>query len=188
MAAGNFNVYGGIYRDVTLVIKDKLYIPMQGSASHEGGTFVTTPSVSEKLGVVRVQTWVKNDYPQPKNCMLNTYIIDASNKVMQVIKTKAAINPKQLYKFDQTFKPVKNPQLWSPESPYIYKVWSEVTDGDRVTDSYTSPLGFRWFRWDYNENFLYVNGKKMVIHGGNRHQEYPWLGRRNTQMDNGNGF
>ena len=47
MAAGNFNVYGGIYRDVTLVLKDRLYIPMQGSASHEGGTFVTTPKVTE---------------------------------------------------------------------------------------------------------------------------------------------
>ena len=176
MAAGNFNVYGGIYRDVTLVIKDKLYIPMQGSASHEGGTFVTTPAVSEKQGIVRVQTWVKNDYSQPKTCILNTYIIDASNNVIKVLKTKYTINPKQLYKFDQTFKPVKNPRLWSPESPYIYKVWSELTDGDKVTDSYASPLGFRWFRWDYIENFLYLNGNKMTIHGGNRHQEYPWLG------------
>jgi beta-galactosidase len=176
MAAGNFNVYGGIYRDVALVIKDKLYIPMQGSATHEGGTFVTTPAVSEKQGVVRVQTWVKNDYSQPKNCVLNTYIIDAANKIVQVLKTKYTINPKQLYKFDQTFKPVKNPSLWSPETPYIYKVWSEVTDGSKVTDSYSSPLGFRWFRWNYVENFLYINGRKTIIHGGNRHQEYPWLG------------
>jgi hypothetical protein len=69
----------------------------------------------------------------------------------------------------------------------MYKVWSELTDGSRVADNYTSPLGFRWFRWDYTENFLYVNGKKMVIHGGNRHQEYPWLGdaipRWITEMD-----
>jgi beta-galactosidase/beta-glucuronidase len=45
LAAGDFEVYGGIYRDVKLVIKDKLFIPMQGSATHEGGTFVTTPRV-----------------------------------------------------------------------------------------------------------------------------------------------
>jgi beta-galactosidase len=51
-----------------------------------------------------------------------------------------------------------------------------VLDGTRKTDGFTSPLGFRWFRWDYKEDFLYVNGKKTVIHGGNRHQEYPWLG------------
>jgi beta-galactosidase len=176
MAAGNFNVYGGIYRDVTIVFKSKLHIPMQGSASHEGGTFVTTPQVSEKEGVVRVQTWVKNDYAGKKNCTLQTTILDATNKMVQVIKSTSVINPGQLFKFDQTFKPVKSPHLWSTEDPYLYKVSSEVFDGASLTDTYSSPLGFRWFRWDYKENFLYVNGKKMVIHGGNRHQEYPWLG------------
>ena len=63
MAAGNFDVYGGIYRDVTLVLKNSLYIPMQGSAAHEGGTFITTPVVNENEGIVNIQTWVKNDSP-----------------------------------------------------------------------------------------------------------------------------
>jgi len=176
MAAGNFNVYGGIYRDVTLVLKDKLYIPMQGSVNHEGGTFITTPQVSEKKGVVRVQTWVKNDNAEKKNCTLITSVADADGKIVQVIKSDAVIDPGQLYKFDQISKPVKNPNLWSNENPYMYKVHSEVRDGKKVVDNYTSPLGFRWFWWDYKEDFLYINGKKIVIHGGNRHQEYPWLG------------
>jgi beta-galactosidase len=176
MSAGNFDVYGGIYRDVTLVLKDNLFIPMQGSASHEGGTFVTTPQVSEKECVVRVQTWVKNDNPQKKSCTLQNSIVDATNKIVQVIKSEAVINPGQLYKFDQTSKPIKNQHLWSNEDPYLYKIYTQVIDGKTVADTYTSPLGFRWFRWDFKENFLYVNGKKMVIHGGNRLQEYPWLG------------
>jgi beta-galactosidase len=176
MAAGNFNVYGGIYRDVTIVLKNSLYIPMQGSASHEGGTFVTTPQVSEKEGIVRVQTWLKNDYQQKKSCTMQTSIFDAANNLVQVIKTNADVTPGQLFKFDQTFKPIKNPHLWSNEDPYLYRVYSEVLTGKDIVDSYTSPLGFRWFSWDYKENFLYVNGKKMMIHGGNRHQEYPWLG------------
>jgi beta-galactosidase len=176
MAAGNFNVYGGIYRDVTIVLKNKLYIPMQGSASHEGGTYVTTPRLSAKEGVVRVQTWVKNDNPEKKICSLQTSIFDANNRIVQVLKTNAEINPGQEFKFDQSSKPVQNPHLWSSEDPYLYRIYSEVIDGKDVADTYTSPLGFRWFRWDYDENFLYVNDKKMVIHGGNRHQEYPWLG------------
>ncbi len=176
LAAGNFDVYGGIYRDVTLVLKDKLFIPMQGSASHEGGTFITTPQVSEKEGVVRVQTWVKNDNQGKKSCTLQTSIADATDKIVQVIKSDAIINSGQVYKFDQTFKPIKNPHLWSNEDPCLYKVYTQVMDGKTITDIYSSPLGFRWFRWDYKENFLYVNGKKMLIHGGNRHQEYPWLG------------
>jgi beta-galactosidase len=176
MAAGNFNVYGGIYRDVTIVLKDKLYIPMQGSAAHEGGTFVTTPVVTGKQGIVRVQTWVKNDYDQTKNCTLRTIIADNGNNIVQEIVSKASIKPGELYRFDQLSKPIKNPRLWSNDDPYLYKVYSEVTDGKILTDNYESPLGFRWFKWDYNENFLYVNGKKMIVHGGNRHQEYPWLG------------
>lgn len=176
LAAGDFNTYGGIYRDVTIVIKDKLFIPMQGSATHEGGTFVTTPKVSEKEGIVRVQTWVKNDNPDKKSCTLQTSITDSSNNIVQVIKTEADINPGELYRFDQTFKPVKNPHLWSIDDPYNYKVLSRVMDGKTLTDDYTSTLGFRWFKWDYKENLLYLNGKKVLIHGGNRHQEYPWLG------------
>jgi beta-galactosidase len=176
MTAVDFNVYGGIPRSVNIVLKDKLYIPMQGSASHEGGTFVTTPRVSEKEGIVRVQTWVKNDYPRQKECILKTYILDGANTIIQVLKSEFSINPGQLYRFDQTFKPVKNPHLWSPDDPYLYKVYSEVIEGKNVADNYITPLGFRWFRWDYKENFLYVNNKKIVIHGGNLLQEYPWLG------------
>ena len=175
-SVGNFDIYGGIYRDVTLILKDKLFIPMQGSATHEGGTFITTPLVSEKEAVVRVQTWVKNDNLLKKTCTLQTTIADSADKVVQVIKTEAVINAGELYKFDQTTKPIKNPHLWSNDYPYLYKVYSQVIDGKTVTDNYSSPLGFRWFKWDYKENFLYVNGKKIIIHGGNRYQDYPWLG------------
>lgn len=176
MTAGNFNVYGGIYRDVTLVLKNKIYIPMQGSASHEGGTFITTPGLNEKSGVVRIQTWVKNDDSQTKECTLQTTILDGSGRTVQVVKSSASVKPGELYRFDQLTKPVKPPHLWSPGDPYLYKAVSEVSDGKQVFDTYSSTFGFRWFRWDYKENFLYVNGKKTVLHGGNRHQEYPWLG------------
>ena len=176
MSAGNFDVYGGIYRDVTLVLKNNLYIPMQGSASHEGGTFITTPALTEKSGVVRVQTWVKNENKSSRKCQLKTSVIDASGKVIAVMTAKKEVAAGELYRFDQTSRPVKNPRLWSHDDPYLYKVYSELTEGGKVTDTYSSPLGFRWFHWDYEEDFLYLNGEKMVIHGGNRHQEYPWVG------------
>jgi hypothetical protein len=46
----------------------------------------------------------------------------------------------------------------------------------RLVDEIESPLGFRWFHWDYENNDLWLNGKKMPIRGFNRHQEYPWVG------------
>jgi hypothetical protein len=176
LAAGEFDVYGGIYRDVKLVLKDNLYIPMQGSAMHEGGTYISTPQVSEKEGIVRVQTWVKNDNQTKKNCTLQTTITDASDKIIQVLKSESAIEPGQIFRFDQIFKPVKNPHLWSPENTYLYTARSQVIDEKTTVDEYTTTFGFRWFRWDFKENYLYLNGAKMVIHGGNRQQSYPWLG------------
>jgi beta-galactosidase len=187
MVPDSFDVYGGIYRNVKLVITDKLFIPMQGSASHEGGTFITTPGLSEKEGVVRVQTWVRNDNLLKKSCVLLSSITDADNKILQVIKSEAVINPGELYKFDQTSKLVRKPHLWSTEDPYLYKVNCQVLDGKTVVDAYTSPFGFRWFRWDEKDKSLYLNDKKIAIHGGIRYQDYPWLGDATpewiTEMD-----
>jgi len=175
-ADGGYYEYGGIIRNVKLVLKDQLYIPMQGSASHEGGTFVTTPSVSEKEAVIRVQTWVKNDYTVKKNCTLQTTIFDASNKSVQVVSTQSAIDPGKVFMFDQTFKPLKTPHLWSPENPYLYVLKSEVIDGNSVVDVYNTSLGIRSVSWDNVSKSIIVNGRKIELKGGNRRQDYPWIG------------
>ncbi len=152
LSEGDFNVSCGIYRDVRLVLKNKLFIPMQGSATHEGGTLITTPGVSEKEGVVKIRTWVKNDYPQSRTCLLQTSISDMSGQVIQIIKTEMSIDAGQLYMFGQTSKPVKNPQLWSVEDPYLYTINSEVIDKKDVVDACTSSFGFRWFNIDEKNN------------------------------------
>jgi hypothetical protein len=176
LAEGNFNVSCGIYRNVTLVVKNRLYIPMQGSALHEGGTLIATPGISEKESIVNVKTWVKNDYAETRSCLLQTSIIDMNNQVVQVIKTEAEINAGQLYRFNQFSKPIKNPHLWSVEDPYLYTVNSEVIDKKEVVDSCSSPLGLRWFRIDEKDTSVYLNDRKIELTGVNRHQEYPWLG------------
>ena len=176
LSEGDFNVSCGIYRDVRLVLKNKLFIPMQGSATHEGGTLITTPGVSEKEGVVKIRTWVKNDYPQSRTCLLQTSISDMSGQVIQIIKTEMSIDAGQLYMFGQTSKPVKNPQLWSVEDPYLYTINSEVIDKKDVVDACTSSFGFRWFKIDEKNNTFYLNDKKIELKGVIRHQEYPWLG------------
>ncbi len=89
---------------------------------------------------------------------------------------KKTLAPGELAEFDQTSQPIAHPHLWSPESPYVYTVVSEVWDGGVAVDSFVSPLGIREFKWDYASNRLILNGKKVLIHGSNRHQEYPWLG------------
>jgi dienelactone hydrolase len=176
MTAGNFDVYGGIYRDVRLVVRDRLSVPFQGAADHEGGTFVTTPAVTDDRASVEVKTWVRNDYPDARTCTLVTTVQDAAgNSILESTSTES-IAPGAIREFTQRLGPVAKPHLWSPDTPYLYRVTTEVRDGRRVADTYDSPLGFRWFHWNHDEKRLYLNGKKLVLRGINRHQEYPWLG------------
>lgn len=176
MSAGNFDVYGGIYRDVRIVIKDRLHIPFQGSYKHQGGTFVTTPSASQEEATVRIRTWVRNDNPTAQECELRTIIVDADGAVVQGLTATRYIQPGELAEYDQTSSPIAHPHLWSPETPYMYAVVSEVRQAGEAVDCFESPLGIREFRWDYGSNRLILNGRKVIIHGSNRHQEYPWLG------------
>lgn len=144
------NGSGGIYGDIKLILKDKLYIPIQGVASHEGETAITTPLVSEKEGTVRIQTYVKNDYSQKTLCSLLTTITDTAGKIVQVLKSEADIDPGQLFKFEQISKTIKNPHLWSIADPYLYKIESSVMREKIVSDTYSSPLYFRFFKADEN--------------------------------------
>jgi beta-galactosidase len=176
MSAGNFDVYGGIYRDVRLVITDRLYIPFQGSYQHQGGTFVTTPRVSPDAAEVRIRTWVKNDYSVARECELRTILVDAAGAEVQRMTARKSLAAGELAEFDQTSRPIAHPHLWSPEMPYMYTVVSEVCRDGAAVDCFESPLGVREFKWDYDSNRLILNGTRVIIHGSNRHQEYPWLG------------
>ena len=176
MSAGNFDVYGGITRDVRLVIKENIYVPFQGSYKHEGGTFVFTPSVNKKEGKVAVKTFVKNESDKNKNVKVKTIITDSENLVVSNIETVKNINPGSIERFVQEDFLVKSPRLWSPDSPYIYNVFTEIYNDEKLTDTYYSPLGFRWYYWNYNTNKLFLNNREIHLHGQNRHEEFVWLG------------
>lgn len=176
MTAGNFNVYGGIYRDVRLVVKDALHFPYQGNAQHEGGVWITTPGTSEASGMVRVRSWVRNDHPTPQQATLITEIRDPDGVVIATLQEKRSIAPREVAVFDQQSSPIAKPRLWSPDVPNLYQVTSRLLRGDNLVETLSNPLGFRWFRWDHDADRLILNDKPIVIAGTNRHQDYPWLG------------
>lgn len=176
MTAGNWNVYGGIYRDVRIVMTDKLHVPFQGSAEHEGGTFITTPTVSDEKGTVRVRTYVKNAGQATRRYVVRSIITNEDNRVVTTMQAHQTIDAGKLQEIDQTTDPIQNPHLWSPDNPYVYHVYTQLWDDDHLIDHYESIFGFRWFHWDYEKNSLFLNGERIHLNGTNRHQEYPWLG------------
>ncbi len=176
MNAGNWAVYGGIVRDVRIVITDRVNVPFQGSYLHEGGTFITTPYVSEQRASVQIKTYVQNKNATERNVRIVTVVADTNRNEIARLVTSQKIGAGQIAEYVQKAERIDNPHLWSPETPYIYQVYTEVYDGERLADTYRSTFGIRSVAWDYKAHRLVLNGKLTHLHGINRHEEYVWLG------------
>lgn len=176
MNAGNWVVYGGIFRDVRVVIKDPLHVPYQGSYQHEGGTFITTPVVKEDQAVVQVKTYLENNFKTPKTVKIVTRLATTDEVVFGKMESTKIVGPGEIAEFVQKSATIARPHLWTPETPYIYHAYTEVYDGNRLADSYHSTFGIRSVAWDFVAHRLVLNGKLIHLHGINRHEEYVWLG------------
>lgn len=176
MTAGNFDVYGGIYRSVRLVLTNRVHVPFQGSAESEGGSFIQTPHVSAESATVHDTTWIRNDETAQAAVEVDSRILDADGAVVATQTMQATIAPGELKPVVQDFMPVPKPHLWSPSSPYIYRMVTDVREHGAVVDRYESTFGFRFFHWDKAEKRLYLNGAPIQLIGTNRHQDFPWLG------------
>lgn len=176
MSAGNWVLYGGIYRDVRLVLKNGVHIPFQGAADYDGGTFITTPEVDHDHAIVEITTHVMNEENTERNIMVRQRIQDADKTTVSEFTEEFSLPAKEAVTVSQSSPKILSPNLWSPESPYLYSVETTIMDKDEILDQTASPLGFRWFHWNKEEGKLYLNDEPVRITGMNRHQEYPWLG------------
>lgn len=70
---------------------------------------------------------------------------------------------------------VKNPHLWSPEHPYIYKVRTQIISKGRVVDEVWTNTAFRDFRFDAKTGF-WLNGKNLKLNGVCEHHDLGCLG------------
>lgn len=176
MTAGNFNVYGGIYREVRLVAAGDIHFPFQGSAEHEGGLFWRTPLVSEKRATVTLDAWVRNAREAAAEVRVQAAIHDPQGQVVATAERTAVLPAGEITQVTLPVMNVIQPRLWCPESPHLYRIEATVLENDVLRDTIRAPLGFRWYRWDYDTNTLIWNGRPVTINGTNRHQEYPWIG------------
>lgn len=166
--AGEHTFSGGIYRDARLVVTAPLHVGWYG-------TFVTTPAVSKESGTVNLKTEVANDSAEAKTVSLKTSVVDTEGKTVAQMKSAQTIAPGATTVFDQTSQPMARPKLWSPEHPNLYSVKTVVFDGRKPVDDYTTPLGFRWFKFTADQGF-FLNGEHYYFKGVNVHQDHAGWG------------
>lgn len=189
--AGEHVFSGGIYRNVRLVKKYPVHIDWYG-------TWVTTPSLEAQEGRssnVRVRTEVRNNTGKSGTYRLKIQVKDAEGNVVVERDTVQSVEAGTVAMFDQATEEIPGVDLWSPSSPRLYTLVSELYQGRKLIDREETDFGFRWFKWTAEKGF-FLNGEHLFFHGANVHQDQAGWGdavteeamRRDVRMMKEAGF
>lgn len=157
----------GIYRNVRLVIAEKLHVD-------EWGTFVTTPEISKEKASVHVEVKIKNASENQKEFKLVSSILDKKNDEVAKVESIEKIASNSSSTTTQNFT-LKKPILWDTENPYLYKIVTKIYEKETLVDNYETPLGVRFFDFDAEKGFS-LNGKPTKILGVCLHHDNGALG------------
>lgn len=148
----------GLYRNVRIVVKNLESID-------QWGTFITTPYITDRMAKVNIKTKATGS-----NLRLHTYIVNAKGD------TVATDNSQTMFgkEFDQNIA-VPNPQLWSPESPYLYTAVVKLYAGQELKDETKTRFGIREISYKAGDGFR-LNGKVRKFKGVCLHHDLGPLG------------
>ncbi len=148
----------GLYRNVSLIIKDKQSID-------QWGTFITTPIATQEEAKINIKTEVSGN-----NLKLVTTVFDKDGNQITQDSTAIAYSNQ----FDQNLK-VKKPNLWSPENPYLYTAVSRLYSGNELKDEVTTKFGIRSISYSAETGFQ-LNGETRKFKGVCLHHDLGPLG------------
>ena len=156
----DFTFYGGIYRDVTLLVVNKNHIAM----NYLGGCGVQiTPTVSGSKADIAVKTWVEGEGE------IEFSILDAAGaEVLTGGGTDTTVT-------------LEHPHLWDGvRDPYLYTCAVRLVLNGEVQDEVRQRFGVRSFSVDPKKGF-FLNGRAYPLHGVSRHQDRKGLGNAITR-------
>ncbi|MCQ3828624.1 glycoside hydrolase family 2 protein [Microbulbifer elongatus] len=161
----DFFIHGGLTRDVWL---------QQLPAEHIQSVTITTPNVSHESAQTKVQISLDKSSAAStsgKAARLQLTLLDPAGKTVSSSDTE--IDGEQA---EAELPPLQLPQLWSPDSPALYTLVTELQDtSGKSLHQHRERFGYRWFEMRPNQGF-FVNGKRVLIRGTHRHEEHAGIG------------
>lgn len=156
----------GLYRNVHLRIQEKAHVPVWG-------TNLTTPVVKQEFARVHLETeWSAPAGKSVADYRIETRILDAEGK--EVAQDARPGTKEDGTFFAQDFV-VKQPSLWSPETPVLYTAETKVYEGSTLRDEVTTRFGIRSIEIIPDKGF-FLNGKLTKFKGVCNHHDLGPLG------------
>lgn len=165
--AGDFTVFGGIYRPISLLLLPEVCITPLDFAS--SGIYIRQKTNAGKSRL-SILTKVDTGKRVIKNLTVRTSLFDAKGKLVGRNATQQYAQKKYTAHFINNLD-IDDPILWEGrKSPYLYRVFVEIMKGNTVIDTLSQYTGLRYCKVDAQKGFS-LNGKPYKIKGVNRHQD-----------------
>ncbi|MDR1723261.1 MAG: DUF4982 domain-containing protein [Tannerella sp.] len=159
---------GGIYRHAWLQAVNPVHVATYGS-------YITTPVVTDEKADIRTVITLVNETDKQQEISVQQIVIDAAGKqVARSGKEKITLLAGATADVKQDFS-LTSPELWSIETPVMYRLETTVKAGGKTVDVYTTPFGVRTMKFDKDKGF-FLNGKHVKLKGMNLHDDAGVLG------------
>ena len=166
---GDFTIFGGIYRPVSLIITDPVDISPMDMGSP--GIFLKQVKVSRQLAEVEATTEVNNGSATSRSVNVSYRVLDANGREVMTRTATGSVSPGETGRITQTLS-LSQPHLWNGVAdPYLYHVEVTLRSGQAVLDTVVQPLGLRFMRIDPAHGFSLNDAAPRQIHGVCLHQE-----------------
>lgn len=175
----DFTYFGGIYRDCWLIAHNLVFItdPNFENEVAGGGLFVAYDKVSDVSAEVLLKAHVRNDGRKAFTGVVEYELQQPDGTQVAFLNDKVQVQPgKAITSKDKII--VKNPMLWSPETPTLYNLIVRIRDREgNVVDGYRHRIGIRSVEFKGKDGF-WLNGKpyESPLIGANRHQDFAVVG------------
>jgi len=174
--------HGGIYRNVRLYITDPLHISLPlYDFLQTADPYACATNISSSAAAVNLEVPVENGRATDENVSLAVQILDGTGKPVLNLTQNGTVAAGGHGQFKLSGS-VRNPQLWEPDHPYVYRVVCALKVGGKAVDTSEVPLGIRTVRWEVNTGFS-INGHHLKLHGWGQRPTDEWPGLGAAQPD-----
>lgn len=171
----DFNLYGGIYRNVHLIKTGEIFITdaVEAEEVNGGGILVHFTEVTPETASGFAKVHVRNDSPEERELKLRLRLISEEGSEITFLTPVQKLKAGAAHHFQQKIA-LEDPELWSPNDPNLYQLKVEILSDDEVLDEMTIITGIR--KIELTGTAFFLNGEELFLNGTNRHQEYPYIG------------
>lgn len=155
--------YGGIYRDAYLRIVPHVFIE---------NVFAKPRKVLDKKKELETTVFLTNTTADEQSLAVTVKLTKDGELIAEGSHTVVAEPGKS--KHDLVLSRLEGIKLWDIDDPNLYDVEVVMADSRGVRDNYLTRIGFR--EAVVKADGFYLNGRKVMLRGLNRHQAFPYVG------------